>query len=83
MTVGRIRVSGAWLVTPRRVHTTSSNTSRAAPATGRWVIHDLGCGTGAMGRWLAPVLPGPQHWSCTTGTETCWCSPRPPSRPGR
>jgi len=31
-------------------------------ATGRRVIHDLGCGTGAMGRWLAPLLPGPQHW---------------------
>jgi SAM-dependent methyltransferase len=26
------------------------------------VIHDLGCGTGAMGRWLAPRLPGPQRW---------------------
>jgi hypothetical protein len=26
------------------------------------VIHDLGGGTGAMGRWLAPRLPGPQHW---------------------
>jgi hypothetical protein len=26
------------------------------------VIHDLGCGTGSMGRWLAPLLPGPQHW---------------------
>ena len=26
------------------------------------MIHDLGCGTGAMGRWLAPLLPGPQHW---------------------
>jgi hypothetical protein len=26
------------------------------------VIHDLGCGSGAMGRWLAPLLPGPQHW---------------------
>ena len=30
--------------------------------SGRYVIHDLGCGTGAMGRWLAPLLPGPQHW---------------------
>jgi hypothetical protein len=30
--------------------------------TGRRVIHDLGCGTGAMGRWLAPRLPGQQHW---------------------
>lgn len=28
----------------------------------RLVIHDLGCGTGSMGRWLAPLLPGPQHW---------------------
>jgi hypothetical protein len=26
------------------------------------VIHDRGGGSGAMGRWLAPRLPGPQHW---------------------
>jgi hypothetical protein len=26
------------------------------------VIHDLGGGSGAMGRWLAPLLRGPQHW---------------------
>lgn len=26
------------------------------------VIADLGCGTGSLGRWLAPRLPGPQHW---------------------
>lgn len=25
-------------------------------------IHDLGCGTGSMARWLAPQLPGPQRW---------------------
>jgi hypothetical protein len=25
------------------------------------MIHDLACGSGAMGRWLAPLLPGPQH----------------------
>lgn len=25
-------------------------------------VHDLGCGTGAMARWLAPLLPRPQHW---------------------
>ncbi|GAB2820230.1 hypothetical protein GCM10027176_25750 [Actinoallomurus bryophytorum] len=29
---------------------------------GRAVIRDLGCGTGSMARWLAPLLPGPQHW---------------------
>lgn len=26
------------------------------------VVHDLGCGTGSMARWLAPLLPGRQHW---------------------
>jgi SAM-dependent methyltransferase len=26
------------------------------------VVHDLGCGTGSMARWLAPQLCGPQHW---------------------
>jgi hypothetical protein len=29
---------------------------------GRLVIHDLGGGSGAMGRWLAPRLLRPQHW---------------------
>lgn len=31
------------------------------PGTGL-SVHDLGSGTGAMMRWLAPRLPGPQHW---------------------
>ncbi|MEV5872748.1 class I SAM-dependent methyltransferase [Streptomyces sp. NPDC052101] len=30
--------------------------------TGGLAVHDLGCGTGSMGRWLAPRLDGPQHW---------------------
>jgi hypothetical protein len=30
--------------------------------TGRAVIHDLGTGTGSMGRWLGARLSGPQHW---------------------
>ncbi|MEJ3654331.1 SAM-dependent methyltransferase [Actinomycetes bacterium KLBMP 9759] len=25
-------------------------------------VRDLGCGTGSMGRWLAPQLDGPQEW---------------------
>ncbi|MFE1292511.1 class I SAM-dependent methyltransferase [Streptomyces sp. NPDC058751] len=29
---------------------------------GDLAIHDLGCGTGSMGRWLAPRLDGAQHW---------------------
>lgn len=39
----------AWLADPGR-------------RTGGLTVHDLGCGTGSMGRWLAPRLPGPQHW---------------------
>jgi hypothetical protein len=31
--------------------------------TGRVLrLHDLGGGTGSVVRWLAPRLPGPQHW---------------------
>ncbi|MCE0767890.1 class I SAM-dependent methyltransferase [Pseudonocardia kujensis] len=26
------------------------------------VVRDLGCGSGSMGRWLAPRLPRPQRW---------------------
>ena len=26
------------------------------------VVHDLGSGSGSMARWLAPQLPGAQHW---------------------
>ncbi|MGW1894850.1 methyltransferase domain-containing protein [Streptomyces sp. NPDC002004] len=35
-----------------------------AGLTGELVVHDLGCGTGSMGRWLAPRLPAgrPQRW---------------------
>lgn len=39
---------------------------RALPADVRpgrpLVVWDLGCGTGALARWLAVRLPGPQHW---------------------
>lgn len=35
---------------------------RALAGRPRTVIHDLGTGTGSMGRWLAPRLAGPQHW---------------------
>ncbi|MGW1613411.1 class I SAM-dependent methyltransferase [Streptomyces sp. NPDC002285] len=32
------------------------------PGRAGLVIHDVGCGTGSMGRWLAPHLDGAQHW---------------------
>ena len=36
--------------------------ARHLRADGPLVIHDLGGGTGAMGRWLGPRLRGPQRW---------------------
>jgi hypothetical protein len=68
MTVEGIRVSGGWLAlrepadAAARAPDLVEHLGRQLPATGRRLIHDLGCGTGAMGRWLAPLLPGPQHW---------------------
>jgi hypothetical protein len=68
VTVEGIRVSRGWLAlrdpadAAARATDLVEHLRRHLPATGRWVIHDLGCGTGAMGRWLAPLLPGPQHW---------------------
>jgi trans-aconitate methyltransferase len=63
-----VRVSSAWLGlrepadAAARSRELVDHLRRALPATGSWVIHDLGGGTGAMGRWLAPLLPGPQLW---------------------
>jgi hypothetical protein len=68
MTVDGIRVSGEWLALREpadavaRAADLVDDLERHLPATGRRVIHDLGCGTGAMGRWLAPLLRGRQHW---------------------
>jgi hypothetical protein len=62
------RVSPGWLAlrepadAEARALDLAETLGRALPASGPRVIHDLGCGTGAMGRWLAPLLPGPQHW---------------------
>lgn len=68
MTVETIRVSGGWLAlreaadAAARAPDLVEHLRRGLPARGRLAIHDLGCGTGGMGRWLAPQLPGPQHW---------------------
>jgi hypothetical protein len=68
MTTPPVRVSQEWLAlrepadAAARSHELVAHLGRALPATGGGVINDLGCGTAAMGRWLAPQLPGPQHW---------------------
>ena len=63
-----IRVSSRWLALREpadaagRAPGLVEHLAPHLPATGGQVIHDLGCGTGSMGRWLAPRLRGPQHW---------------------
>jgi hypothetical protein len=68
MTATAVRVSPEWLrlrepadAAARSAELAARLGRRLVPA-GRLVIHDLGGGSGAMGRWLAPRLPGPQHW---------------------
>jgi hypothetical protein len=68
VTLEAIRVSAGWL----DLREPADAAARAGdlverlrdhlPAAGRRVIHDLACGSGAMGRWLAPQLPGRQRW---------------------
>jgi hypothetical protein len=68
MTVEAIRVSPGWL--DQREASDAEARSRElvrrlrsrVPSEGSWSIHDLACGSGSMGRWLAPLLPGPQRW---------------------
>jgi hypothetical protein len=68
MTLDGTRVSERWLALREPADAAARSPElvdelgRRLPTTGHQVIHDLGCGTGAMGRWLAPLLPGPQHW---------------------
>ena len=68
MTEQGVRVSPEWLVLREPADAAARSAELATrlrlhiPAAGSLVIHDLGGGSGAMGRWLAPRLPGPQHW---------------------
>ncbi len=61
-------LSGQWLALregPDAAARASDLVGLAAPylpRVGTTVVHDLGSGSGSMARWLAPLLPGPQHW---------------------
>ena len=67
-TVEAIRVSPSWLELREaadgaaRARDLLGRLRRRVPVDGRWSIHDLGSGSGSMGRWLAPLLSGPQRW---------------------
>jgi hypothetical protein len=68
MTATAVQVSPEWL----RLREPADAAARSAElverlrrrlaTAGPLVIHDLGGGDGAMGRWLAPRLPAQQHW---------------------
>jgi hypothetical protein len=68
MSAGAVRVSPHWLGlrepadAAARSNELAERLAKRLRLAGRLVIHDLGAGGGAMGRWLAPRLPGPQHW---------------------
>lgn len=68
LTVEAIRVSPSWLELREaadgaaRARDLLGALRRRGPVDGRWSIHDLGSGSGSMGRWLAPLLSGPQRW---------------------
>jgi hypothetical protein len=66
MSATAVRVSPEWLALREPADAAARSTELAErlarDLVGPLVIHDLGGGSGAMGRWLAPRLPGPQHW---------------------
>src|SRR4051812_35198237 len=67
MSATAVRVSPDWLTLREPADAAARSVELAGRLArhlraGPLVIHDLGGGSGAMGRWLAPRLPGPQHW---------------------
>ena len=68
MTAVEVRVSSQWLRLREPADAAARSTDLATTAVGLLgdatpiVVHDLGCGSGSMGRWFAPLIEGPQHW---------------------
>jgi hypothetical protein len=68
MTVEPVRVSPDWLAlredadAAARAGELAEEVRRHLPEGETVFVHDLGCGTGSMGRWLAPLLGRTQHW---------------------
>jgi hypothetical protein len=63
-----VRVSPEWLLLREPADAAARSAElverlrRRLAKAGPLLIHDLGGGGGAMGRWLAPRLAGQQHW---------------------
>ena len=68
MTPGPVRAGAGWLALREPADAAARSTElvrelRSSLSTSRpLIVHDLGSGTGSMARWLAPQLPGAQHW---------------------
>lgn len=68
MSVEAVRVSPDWLAlreeadAAARAGDLAEELRRSLPDDQTVFVHDLGCGTGSMGRWLAPRLGRRQHW---------------------
>jgi trans-aconitate methyltransferase len=62
--VSGTRYSPAWLDLrePADAAARAAELVEPLPRLPRYTIHDLGCGTGSMARWLAPRLRGAQSW---------------------
>jgi SAM-dependent methyltransferase len=61
-----VRAGADWLAL-REPADAAARSVELAEELRRWLprpleVHDLGCGTGSMARWLAPLLPGAQRW---------------------
>src|SRR3954447_16265947 len=68
MTTEQVRAGSEWLKLREPADAEARSRDlvtevRASLPTGRTVVvHDLGCGSGSMARWLARRLNGEQHW---------------------
>jgi len=67
MTTEPVRAGSGWLALREPADAAARSAElveilRPHLPTDGMLIHDLGCGTGSMARWLAPQLTGPQRW---------------------
>ena len=68
MTTTEARASSDWLALRESADAAAraielvAEVRRHLPSGAPLAVHDLGCGTGSMARWLSARLEGPQYW---------------------